>query len=55
MQTIKIIVTTLNILMALLLLFFTRGFNWSNKKDHASIIGFGFMIFLYVANLILIW
>lgn len=55
MQTIKTIITILNILMVLLLLFFTRGFNWNNKKDHASIIGFGFMICLYMANLILIW
>lgn len=55
MQTIKTIVTILNILMVSLLLFFTRGLNWSNKKDHASIIGFSFMIFLYTVNMILIW
>lgn len=55
MQTIKTIVTILNILMVSLLLFFTRGLNWSNKKDHASIIGFNFMIFLYTVNMILIW
>lgn len=55
MQTIKIIITVLNILMVLLLLFFTKGFNWSNKKDHASIIGFGFMICLFIANMFLIW
>lgn len=55
MQTIKIIITILNILMVSLLLFLSRGFNWENQKDHASIIGFGFMIFLYTANIILIW
>lgn len=55
MQTIKTIITILNIFMVSLLLFFTRGFNWNNKKDHASIIGFNFMIFLYTANIILIW
>lgn len=55
MQTIKTIIIILNILMVSLLLFFTRGFNWENQKDHASIIGFGFMIFLYTANIILIW
>lgn len=55
MQTIKTMITILNILMVSLLLFFTRGFNWENQNDHASIIGFGFMIFLYTANIILIW
>lgn len=55
MQTIKIIITILNILMVSLLLFFTRGFNWENQKDHAVIIGFNFMIFLYIANAGLIW
>lgn len=55
MQTIKLIITILNILMISLLLFFTRKFNWANKKEHASIIGFNFMIFLYMANMILIW
>lgn len=55
MQTIKTIITILNILMVLLLLFFTREFHWENQKDHASIIGFNFMIFLYTTNMILIW
>lgn len=55
MQTIKTIITILNILMISLLLFFSRGFNWENQKDHASIIGFGFMICLFVANMFLIW
>lgn len=55
MQTIKTIIIILNILMVSLLLFFTRGLNWSNKKDHASIIGFGFMICLFIANMFLIW
>lgn len=55
MQTIKIIITILNILMVSLLIFFTRGLNWKYQKDHASIIGFNFLIFLYTANMILIW
>lgn len=55
MTTVKTIVTLLNILMILILLFVTRDFNWENQKDHASIIGFMFMILLYMANVILIW
>lgn len=55
MATLKTIVTILNILMILILLFVAKDFNWKNKKDHESIIGFGFMSCLHTANIILIW
>lgn len=55
MQTIKTVVIILNILMVSLLLFFTRRLNWKHQKDHSSIIGFNFMILLYIVNIILIW
>lgn len=55
MIIVKTIITILNILMMLILIFFTRGLSWKSQKDQASIIGFGFMICLCIANIILIW
>ena len=42
--------TFLDILMCLCILSFTKG-----KKDKASIIGFGTMIFSYIGNIFVIW
>lgn len=55
MQTIKIIVTILNILMTLVLFFCVKGLSWKNQKDHASIVGFSFMVLLYMTNIYLMW
>lgn len=55
MQIVKTIVTTLNILMVIMFYIFGRSLSWDNEKDHAPIMGFGFMICLHMANMVLIW
>lgn len=55
MQTIKTIITILNILMTLALFFCAKGLHWKNQEDHASIVGFSFMVLLYMANIYLMW
>lgn len=53
MYTVKVIVTILNVLMIILFMAFSKGARW--KTDKATIIGFGFMTVLYMANIGLIW
>lgn len=55
MQTFKTIVTIADFIFLLLLLFFMRGLSWGKKKDRASIVGFGTMIALYVANIFCVY
>ena len=42
MAIIKTIITMMNVLLILIILFFTRAMTW--QKDKESIIGFGYMI-----------
>lgn len=53
MQLIKCFVTVFNVLVALIMAFFV----WEDakSKDNASVGGFCSLIFLYVANTLLIW
>lgn len=53
MTIIKALVTILNILMIVVLISCIVEKTW--KQDRATLIGFGFMIVLYVANSALIW
>lgn len=53
MTIIKALVTILNILMIVVLISCTVGRTW--RRDKATLIGFGFMASLYVANSIMIW
>lgn len=50
---VRIVVTVLNVIMMIALLTCSKNLRWS--KDKATIIGFGFMTALYMANNILIW
>lgn len=49
----KALITILNILMIIVLTSCTVGITW--RRDKATLIGFAFMIVLYVANSIMIW
>lgn len=49
----KALITILNILMIIVLTSCTIGRTW--RRDKATLIGFGFMASLYVANSIMIW
>lgn len=53
MTIIKALVTILNILMIVVLISCIVEKTW--KQDKATLIGFAFMIVLYVANSALIW
>lgn len=53
MHTAKVIVTILNVLMIILFMAFSKGTKW--KTDKPTIIGFGFMVVLYMENTGLIW
>ena len=55
MYVLKTATTILNIIFALIILHFCNGLRWRNERDRASIIGFGGMLVLYVANTFLIW
>lgn len=55
MQVLKIITTIFNILFFLIILFFCRGLSWSKEDDRFLIVGFGSMMILYLANIVLIW
>lgn len=55
MQLIKIITTIFNIMFFLIIWFFSCGLNWSKEDDRFSIVGFGSMMILYLANIALIW
>ena len=50
MFILRIIVTILNILLLAALLYFTRDLDWSNEADRSSIIGFGMMMGIVVAD-----
>lgn len=53
MHLIECFVTVFNVVMTLIMAFFL----WEGvkAKDKASIVGFGFIILLFVANTVLIW
>lgn len=53
MTIVKALITILNILMIIVLTSCTVGRTW--RRDKATLIGFGFMTALYVANSALIW
>jgi len=49
----RYLITILNIVMCLFIVFFMRGLKWGNDK--ASIIGFSAMLFSYIGSIGLIW
>lgn len=53
MELIKCFVTVFNAIVALIMAFFV----WEGVKlkDNVSVVGFGLLILLYVANTMLIW
>lgn len=53
MELIKCFVTVFNVIMAVIMAFFL----WEGirTKDKVSMVGFGFMILLCIANTVLIW
>lgn len=55
MQALKIITTIFNIIFLLIIWFFSRSLSWSKEDDRFSIVGFGSMMILYLANIALIW
>lgn len=53
MYALKIVTTTLNIIMMCIVFFFMRGMTWG--KDKASVIGFSAMQSLYLMNIFCMW
>lgn len=53
MTIVKALITILNIWMIIAMASCTVGKTW--RRDKATLIGFGFMTALYVANSALIW
>lgn len=50
----KTVAIVFNILFLLIIAFFAKDLMWHNKKDRASIVGFGMMIFTYALNIVCI-
>lgn len=55
MYAFKVVVTMLNVMFAILYLFFVRGYRWAEENDRPEIVGFGCMILLNIINSVLIW
>ncbi|MDO5540604.1 MAG: hypothetical protein Q4F83_11135 [Eubacteriales bacterium] len=53
MTAIRIIATALDILFALIFLYFLNGLTW--EKDKAPVIGFGSLEICLLLNLVCIW
>lgn len=54
MNTLKTVVIVFDVLFLLIIAFFAKDLIWQNKKDRASIVGFGMMILTYILNIIYI-
>ena len=50
MLILRFLVIILNIILAVITLCFAKPLDWSEENDRAAIVGFGFMIAVYVAN-----
>lgn len=50
MTILRFLVIILNIVLAVVTLIFARPLDWSEEEDRGAIVGFGFMIAVYVAN-----
>lgn len=55
MFVLKIITTILNLIFALIMIFFQNNLKWSNKQDRPSIIGFWGIVILYFQNIFCMW
>lgn len=55
MQVLKFITTIFDILFLLIIWFFCRDLSWEKEHDKFQIVGFGSMMILYLANIVLIW
>ncbi len=53
MYAFKIVTTTLNILIMVIILWFMSSLDW--KKHKSSIIGFSFMQIVYLMNMFCMW
>lgn len=53
MYALKIVITTLNIIMMCIVFFFMRSSSW--ERDKPAIIGFSAMQILYLMNLFCMW
>lgn len=53
MYALKIVTTTLNIIMMSIIFFFMRGLKW--KDDKESVIGFSAVQILYLMNIFCMW
>lgn len=51
MDALKTVVIVFDVLFLLIIVFFSKDLKWQNRKDRASIVGFGMMILTYILNI----
>jgi hypothetical protein len=55
MRTLKTVTTVFVGMLMWMFLLFTKGLCWKDKKDRATIVGFGLIEIVYALSLICMW